>query len=301
MAKLEDIYDLLKEIKDELILASQQRLSPNQINLTAISELSSNLGLFQAGEFRGGNKKEIGKGFSGVRLTENGILVYNNDLITGKIDADGDWFAGGDLSAPATTGFIIFSNGQVYNGETFGAGDILVGDNSSGKGNIFWDASAGVLYFRSGTMAFNQISTGSLSAALASVSRNSNQSINNATETDVTFTTEEVDDASFATLGTNDERLTIPAGYGGIYEISAFVTWASNATGYRRAIIAVNAGTSTWVNADTRNAVNGVNTEVPLSAFVFLSAGDYIHLNVYQNSTGSLNVTSAFLRLVKIR
>ena len=68
-----------------------------------------------------------------------------------KLDIDGDVFVGSDISAAATTGLAIFSNSQTYNGETTVlAGDILIGDNTAGKANIYWDKADGKLNFRSG-------------------------------------------------------------------------------------------------------------------------------------------------------
>ena len=47
--------------------------------------------------------------------------------------------------------FNFFTFAQTYNSETFAAGDLLIGNNSSGEANLFWDESANTLYLRVGT------------------------------------------------------------------------------------------------------------------------------------------------------
>ncbi|MFA6271339.1 MAG: hypothetical protein WC657_09135, partial [Candidatus Paceibacterota bacterium] len=66
-------------------------------------------------------------------------------------DTSGNVRSGSDVSAAATTAWIVFSIDQTYNSEDMGAGDMLLGDNSTSKANILWDVSAGQLKFRSGT------------------------------------------------------------------------------------------------------------------------------------------------------
>lgn len=102
----------------------------------------------------------------GIKLLNPSIGRYSIDL-----QSDGDAFFGSDTSAPDHTALAIFSNSQRYNGELFGAGDLLVGDNSSGKANLQWDASTGRLNFRGGTTTNAYISAaGYLNATGATIS-----------------------------------------------------------------------------------------------------------------------------------
>jgi hypothetical protein len=78
------------------------------------------------------------------------------------MDPDGDAWFGSNIDEPDTTTMFVISNENVYNGETFGAGDLLIGSNSTGKANMWWDASAGLLYFRSGTTVTGTIGSGGL-------------------------------------------------------------------------------------------------------------------------------------------
>jgi len=88
--------------------------------------------------------------FRNVTVSGGSLLITNTtDRI--HLQSDGDAFFGSNIAAPATTSFSIFSNAQTYNSESMGAGDILFGDNSSGKANLLWDASAGQILVRGGT------------------------------------------------------------------------------------------------------------------------------------------------------
>lgn len=78
----------------------------------------------------------------------------------------------------------------------------------------------------------------------------------------------------------------------GVYDLSCWVEWASNSTGYRLIGIALNG--STTLVGDTRNAVTGQVTRQSISPAggVALTAGDTVELLVLQNSGGNLNVNS---------
>lgn len=109
-----------------------------------------------------------GKG--NVVINTNGIKL--NYGTTNKIwlQTDGDVFIGDDTSLPAKNYIAIFSAAQTYNSESMGAGDMLIGDNSSSKANILWDKSAGQLLFRGGTSAKAYIdTTGAITAGTGEV------------------------------------------------------------------------------------------------------------------------------------
>ena len=336
-ATLQDVFQILQEIKAELpaIIANTQ-IAPNQIVIVkGLSELSDTLGLLMAGEFRAGNAKEPGFGFTGVRigyppfsysseswhiagvsndviqfglnaddgtawagagairLTSGGILVYNGATQTGAIEADGDVKFGSDISAVASTSILVFANAQTYNSESFGAGDILIGDNSTGKGNLFWDSSAGILYFRTGTTVMNSISSGSLVAVGCRVTATANQTIATDTVTAVLFTSEDYDDVGFHDTGSNTSRITIPTGYGGRYNVGHYIEWAANSTGYRNSYIYKNGGPD-YLLRDIQGSADvlGVPTNHG-TVEAALAAGDYIEVVVLQNSGGNVDIISA--------
>jgi len=87
-----------------------------------------------------------------VQIDANGISAYSDDTTqTVSLETDGDFFAGSDIAAAATTSLAVFANAQTYNSENMGTSDVLLGDNSSGKSNLLWDKSDGALKIRQGT------------------------------------------------------------------------------------------------------------------------------------------------------
>ncbi len=86
---------------------------------------------------------------NGVRLYNTPISLFNGTTQTVSIQASGYSRWGRDISSPATTTLSLFTvNATAYNGETFDAGDLLIGDNSANQANIVWDDSEGTLAIR---------------------------------------------------------------------------------------------------------------------------------------------------------
>jgi hypothetical protein len=117
------------------------------------------------------------------------------------------------------------------------------------------------------------------------------QSIANNTDTTITWNSEFFDTDGFHDNSVNNSRITIPAGKGGKYLITALCVFASNATGYRETIFYKNGGSDSGtivVAAPVNGTVTGFNN----STILDLVATDYIELIVAQNSGGSLNFTN---------
>lgn len=112
----------------------------NQGNLTQANLSSS-----------GGGGRTVYTGNVQIDLAE-GVTLYNSlGSPSIKLDPNGDAFFGSNLDYPAKTAMAVFSTAQKYNGENMGEGDLMLGDNSSGKANLLWDQSAGQLNLRTGT------------------------------------------------------------------------------------------------------------------------------------------------------
>ena len=87
-----------------------------------------------------------------IEISSEGLSIFRNSVLHVSLQDDGDLFLGRDLSDPAKTEFVVFSNSQTYNEESIGAGDMLLGDNSTGKKNMLWDASDGSIKVRTGVV-----------------------------------------------------------------------------------------------------------------------------------------------------
>jgi hypothetical protein len=95
------------------------------------------------------------------------ILLRSGKVGRISLAADGDVKIGPDVSAPGTTNLAIFSSDQAYNGEQVAIGDMLIGDSSPGKANLFWDKSEGRLKFRGGKTVTAYVDTDGKLFALA--------------------------------------------------------------------------------------------------------------------------------------
>jgi hypothetical protein len=65
--------------------------------------------------------------------------LQSNKQTFALTSADGVFKLGSDLSAAATTSFVLAGTAITYNSESLGAGDALLGDNSSSKANVHWN------------------------------------------------------------------------------------------------------------------------------------------------------------------
>jgi len=81
---------------------------------------------------------------------------------------------------------------------------------------------------------------------------------------------------------------TITVAEAGFYQLSAYMGWSSNATGYRLIQIEVN-GTS--VTSQSAPALSGIGNANSCSIGKLLVAGDAVALRVLQNSGSTLTIT----------
>jgi hypothetical protein len=80
----------------------------------------------------------------------------------------------------------------------------------------------------------------------------------------------------------------------GLYDVAAWVNWASNATGHRRAEILVNGGNQIYARDA---AASGVGNAMFANLVWPLAKGDLVSLRVLQNSGGNLDVNDANLTM----
>jgi hypothetical protein len=103
----------------------------------------------------------------GVRITPGeGIGVYSDGVYKTRIIPTGTLMIGSNIEEPSTTTEIFFTEATDYNGETFAAGDFLIGDNSTSTPNMKYNAIEGRLEFRLGqTVLIIQDTDGALTFA----------------------------------------------------------------------------------------------------------------------------------------
>jgi hypothetical protein len=123
----------------------------------------------------------------------------------------------------------------------------------------------------------------------ASVYKSAAQTISTATATYLTFPNELYDTNAFHDNSTNNSRLTVPSGKAGKYLLSANTAWRNNATGQRTMYIYKNG--TTLLNAVTIPGVSAsIDVYATTSYVADLAVGDYVEMQVYQNSGGNLDV-----------
>ena len=117
------------------------------------------------------------------------------------------------------------------------------------------------------------------------------QSLNNGTWTFINFTSEVFDtDGMFSA---SDTKITIQTT--GVYQMSGQVGWALNGAQDRLSKIEKNAATpsnGTPLLSSFVDAISVSDTHTTMSGIFSLTAGDTVHLSVYQNSGGALNTAA---------
>lgn len=103
---------------------------------------------------------------------------------------------------------------------------------------------------------------------------------------------EAYDTGNFHDETVNSERLVAPVS--GKYLVYAAVMWEPNASGWRMAHITVNGGGDPLLFSTMLPVTGGVESGHVLSTHLNLTAGDYVKLNVQQNSGSSLLVYSTY-------
>jgi hypothetical protein len=119
------------------------------------------------------------------------------------------------------------------------------------------------------------------------------QSLTNATQTTINWTNEIYDTNSLHDNSVNNDRITIPSGYGGKWLFTGLALFNSNATGYRFVRAFVNDTGSEKFEYINSSVGSGNYGSVWFSFQLSLSAADYVNFDVYQNSGGSLNLNGA--------
>lgn len=114
------------------------------------------------------------------------------------------------------------------------------------------------------------------------------QSVNNVTNTVMSFDAEDYDTDAMHSTSTNPSRLTCNSQYPGLYHVGYYLAFAAG-TGVCAAWFTLNGGSTRFAYWQGMNsAANGPIANA--SDFIQMAAGDYVELNVYQNSGGAINV-----------
>lgn len=172
------------------------------------------------------------------------------------VDAKGDLIGASANDTPAITS--VGTNG-----------DVLVADSATATG-LKWG---------------NAISKGLV------LSNTAVQAVSNVTDTTLSWDEEFWDTNGFHSTTVNPSRVTIPTGLGGKYLVNGCLTYSASAVGVRYVSVRVNGGSSFYFATGT-NAGATFDAQASFSFVLQLTAGDYFEMSTFQNSGGSLNVTT---------
>lgn len=139
----------------------------------------------------------------------------------------------------------------------------------------------------SGDVSIRQVPTGFIGC---SVIGSTNTSLTTDVETPIPFDgTEVFDSDGFHNSASNPSRMTIPAGLGGKYLLTAGVTFNTNTTGLRYARPYKN-GAAVGFNIQFVDANGSYHDTAPVVAVLDLAAGDYVEVAGVQGSGGSVAI-----------
>jgi len=111
------------------------------------------------------------------------------------------------------------------------------------------------------------------------------QTISNATDTAITWNSEQFDTDAFHSTSTNTSRITIPAGKAGKYLFTARILWATNASGSRELKFFKNGSEQFW----SPSALAATQTGTQYSTIWNAAVADYYEVYFWQNSGGNLD------------
>ncbi len=212
-------------------------------------------------DLKGGTTGQVLSKTSGTDMDFTWVTSDDANAIQNTIvDAKGDLIAATAADTPAR--LAVGTDGQ-----------ILTADSTAATG-IKWASPT--------STAFSGVS----------LVKSAVQSVSNATDTAITWNTEDYDTDGYHSTVTNTDRITIPTGKTGYFLVSSRVSFAGNATGVRSVTLRKNGSTGV-IGVDMNNQTAGASAVCINDRVIYAVAGDYFHLNAYQTSGGALNTDNS--------
>ena len=175
-------------------------------------------------------------------------------------------------------------------------GDLLYGTGSGAIARLGIGSTSQVLTVAGGIPSWATPASGA-SYVGCSVSNTASQSISNATETIVTFDTEQWDTNTIHSTATNTGRFTVPTGYAGKWRLSGTLNGDTSGTNWSLNIFVNGTAFITGFPQFTQIANGGGTGMFTLSYELNLAVADYIELKALQSSGGAANIRGQYSRV----
>ncbi len=176
------------------------------------------------------------------------------------------------------------------------AGDVIYATGASAVTRLGVGTTGQVLTVAAGVPSWATPASGTtFSGCLVYNSAGFNLSAN--TTTTVTFNSESFDTNTYHSTATNTDRLTIPSGKTGYYRIYAYARFDTSSTGGIRQIGFKKNGATFSPNifADGANDPTATYVQAVFSGDAYLTAGDYVTMVAYnQSTTATLSNSATF-------
>jgi len=203
-------------------------------------------------------------------LIRQGVGTNNQVLMADSAQADGVKWAN-EATATLTT-----------------TGDTLYASAANTPARLAVGSTGQVLTVSGGVPTWATPAAATPTFAGCSVYNSASFSISSGVDTTLTWNSEFFDTNGFHSTSTNTERITIPSGYGGKYQISVANRWEANGTGNRNMTLFKN--NNKLFDFMDMGGFSGSLTNVTRTIILDLAVGDYIFIKAFQNSGSTLTM-----------
>jgi hypothetical protein len=195
----------------------------------------------------------------------------------------------GTLPIGSVAGTVPVAQGGT-NLTSYAAGDLPYASGTTTIAKLPIGTTGRLLEVVSGVPAWAYPDMSSMTHQGCRLTHSADQSIANSTFVSLALDTETYDDGGYHDTVTNNTRITIPANRGGKYIVGGQARFAS-AGGNQRFIRVLKNGTSNVIS--NQNLIGSANVAtINVCGIVALAVGDYVELQVFQDSGGAVNVTA---------